>query len=125
MAKYLSDEYFSQVQTALAQDTKWVESTKNFKTSIGFGVTDTGQYYVVNVDNGVTNLQKAAPGAPAEFFFEGPYDAWTKVQKGEVDIQSAVLKGQLKFKGSITKIMMYRDKLNRVADVMKGIPVEF
>lgn len=125
MAKYLSDEYFSQVQTALAQDAKWMESTKNFKTSIGFGVTDTGQYYVVNVENGVTNLQKVSPGAPAEFTFEGPYEAWTKVQKGEVDIQSAVLKGQLKFKGSITKVMMYRDKLNRVADVMKGVPVEF
>jgi len=125
MAKYLSDEYFSQVQTALAQDAKWVESTRNFKTSIGFGVTDIGQYFIVNVENGVTNLQKAASGAPAEFTFEGPYDAWTKVQKGEVDIQSAVLKGQLKFKGSITKVMMYRDKLNRVADVMKGIPTEF
>jgi putative sterol carrier protein len=69
-------------------------------------------------------LQKVAAGAPAEFYFEGPYDAWCKVQKGEVDIQSAVLKGQLKFKGSITKVMMYRDKLNRVADVMKGVPAE-
>jgi putative sterol carrier protein len=125
MAKYLSDEYFAQVQAALAQDSKWVESTKNLKTSIGFGVTDIGQYYVVNVENGTTNMQKAAPGAPAEFSFEGTYDSWCKVQKGEVDIQSAVLKGQLKFKGSITKVMMYRDKLNRVADVMKGIPIEF
>jgi len=125
MTKYLSDEYFTQVQAALAQDAKWIESTKNFKTSIGFGATDIGQYYVVSVENGVTNVQKAAPGAPSEFSFEGPYDAWCKVQKGEVDIQSAVLKGQLKFKGSITKVMMYRDKLNRVADVMKEIPTEF
>ena len=124
MAKYLSDEYFSQVQAALAQDSKWAESTKNFKTSIGFGATDLGQYYVVSVEKGVTTLQKVAAGAPAEFYFEGPYDAWCKVQKGEVDIQSAVLKGQLKFKGSITKVMMYRDKLNRVADVMKGVPAE-
>ena len=125
MAKYLSDEFFSQVQGALAGDSKWVESTKNFRTSLEFGVTYIGQYYVVNVDNGTTTLQKVAAGAPAEFSFEGPYDAWCKVQKGEVDIQAAVLKGQLKFKGSITKVMMYRDKLNRVADVMKGIPVEF
>lgn len=125
MAKYMSDEYFTQVQAALAQDSKWVESTKNFKTSIGFGATDIAQYYVVTVENGVTTIQKAAPGAPSEFYFEGPYDAWCRVQKGEVDIQSAVLKGQLKFKGSITKVMMYRDKLNRVADVMKGIPTEF
>ena len=124
MAKYLSDEYFTQVQAALAQDSKWVESTKNFKTSIGFGVTDTGQYYVVSVENGTTIVQKAAPGATSEFSIEGTYESWSKVQRGEIDIQSAVLKGQLKFKGSITKVMMYRDKLNRVADVMKGVPTE-
>jgi len=124
MAKYLSDEYFTQVQAALAQDSKWIESTKNFKTSIGFGVTDIGQFYVVSVDNGTTAVQKVAPGATSEFSFEGTYDSWCKVQKGEIDIQSAVLKGQLKFKGSITKVMMYRDKLNRIADVMKGIPTE-
>jgi len=124
MAKYLSDEYFTQVQAALAQDSKWVESTKNFRTSIGFGVTDTGQYYVVSVENGTTLVQKAAPGATSEFSFEGTYESWCKVQRGEIDIQSAVLKGQLKFKGSITKVMMYRDKLNRVADVMKGVPTE-
>jgi putative sterol carrier protein len=125
MVKYLSDEFFTQVQAALAQDSKWIESTRNFKTSIGFGVTDIGQFYVVSVDNGTTQIQKAAAGAAAEFSFEGPYDSWCKVGKGEVDIQSAVLKGQLKFKGSITKVMMYRDKLNRVADVMKQIPTEF
>jgi putative sterol carrier protein len=124
MAKYLSDEYFSQVQVALAQDAKWAESTKSFKTSLGFGVTDIGQFYVVSVDNGVTTVQKVAPGAPSEFSFEGTYDSWCKVARGEVDIQAAVLKGQLKFKGSITKIMMYRDKLNRVADVMKQVPAE-
>ena len=124
MTKYLSDEYFTHVQAALAQDSKWVESTKNFRTNIGFGVTDIGQYYVVSVDNGTTAVQKVAPGATSEFSFEGTYDSWCKVQKGEIDIQSAVLKGQLKFKGSITKVMMYRDKLNRVADVMKGIPTE-
>jgi len=87
MAKYLSDEYFTQVQAALAQDSKWIESTKNFKTSIGFGVTDIGQFYVVSVDNGTTAVQKVAPGATSEFSFEGTYDSWCKVQKGEIDIQ--------------------------------------
>ncbi len=125
MAKYLSDEYFSQVLSALSQDQKWAESIKGFKTSIALGVTDIGQNYVLGVENGVTTLQKSAPGAPAEFSLDGTYDSWVKVAKGEVDLQSAVLKGQLKFKGSITKVLMYRDKLNRITDVMKGIPTEF
>jgi hypothetical protein len=36
-----------------------------------------------------------------------------------------VLKGQLRFKGSITKILMYRDRFIRVAEVMSDVPKEF
>lgn len=125
MAKYFSDEYFSQVLTALTQDAKWTESTKGLKTSVALNVTDLGQNYLLGVDNGTTTLQKAAPGAPAEFTFEGTYEAWCKIGRGEVDLQSAVLKGQMKFKGSLVKILALRDKLNRVADVMKEVPKEF
>jgi putative sterol carrier protein len=125
LVKFLSDEYFSQVQAALSQNQKWLESTKSVKTSIAFNVTDIGQYYVLTVENGVTTLQKVAAGMPVEFSFDGTYDAWIKVVKGEMDIQSAVLKGKLRFKGSITKILMYRDRLIRVAEVMSDVPKEF
>ncbi|HUI23710.1 MAG TPA: SCP2 sterol-binding domain-containing protein [Nitrososphaerales archaeon] len=125
MAKFLSDEFFSQVLTALTQDTKWAESTKNLKTSVALNVTDIGQNYILGVDNGTTTLQKAAPGAPADFTFEGTYENWCKIGRGEIDLQSAVLKGQMKFKGSLVKILALRDKLNRVADVMKEVPKDF
>jgi putative sterol carrier protein len=125
MAKYLSDEYFSQVLAALTQDPKWTESTKTLKTSIALNVTDIGQNYVLGVENGVTTLQKVAPGTSTEFALDGSYDSWCKIAKGEVDLQSAVLKGQLKFKGSLTKVLMYRDKLSRVADIMRDTPKEF
>lgn len=125
MAKYMSDEYFAQVQTALGQDPKWQESTKSFKTNIVFGVTDLGQSYLLNVEDGVSTIQKAAPGTQAEFAFDGSYDSWCKVARGEVDIQSAVLKGQLKFKGSLTKVLTNKDRLMRVAEIMRDVPKEF
>ncbi len=125
MVKFLSDEYFGQLQGMLAADQKWAESTKGLKTSIAFNVTDAGQNYLLSVENGVSTVQKVAPGAQAEFSFDGTYESWTKVAKGEVDLQAAVLKGQLKFKGSITKILMYRDRFIRVADLMKQIQAEF
>ncbi|MDA4124255.1 MAG: SCP2 sterol-binding domain-containing protein [Thaumarchaeota archaeon] len=125
MAKFLSDEYFSQVQAALSQDPKWTESTRGVKTSIAFNVTDVGQNHVLGVENGATTFTKVAPGTPAEFSFDGTYETWSKVVRGEMDLQSAVLKGQLKFKGSITKILMYRDRFIRVAEVMRDVPKEF
>ncbi|MDG6901059.1 MAG: SCP2 sterol-binding domain-containing protein [Nitrososphaerota archaeon] len=125
MSKFLSDEFFGELQGALASDPKWAESTGGVKTSILLGVTDTGENHMITVDGGATTIQKTEKGAAAEFTFEGSYDAWTKVAKGELDLQSAVLKGQLKFKGSITKILMYRDRFMRIADVLKGLPKEY
>ncbi|MCL4356161.1 MAG: SCP2 sterol-binding domain-containing protein [Nitrososphaerota archaeon] len=125
MAKFMSDEYIAQVQSTLAADSKWVETTKGFKTSIAFNVTDSSQSFLMTVENGTTAFQKAEPGTAAEFSFDGTYESWCKVAKGEVDIQSAVLKGQLRFKGSLPKVIMYRDRLVRVAEVMKDVPKEF
>lgn len=125
MVKYLSDEYFSLVQSALSQDPKWSESTKTLKTSIAFNVSDIGQNYLLGVENGTTTLQKVSPGTPAEFTLDGSYESWCKVAQGEVDIQSAVLKGQLRFKGSLTKVLMYRDRFIRVAEIMREVPKEF
>ncbi|HLQ06886.1 MAG TPA: SCP2 sterol-binding domain-containing protein [Nitrososphaerales archaeon] len=125
MVKYLSDEYFSLVQSALSQDPKWSESTKTLKTSIAINVTDIGQNYMLGVENGTTTLQKVSPGTTSEFSLDGNYESWCKVAKGEVDIQSAVLKGQLRFKGSLTKVLMYRDRFIRVAEIMREVPKEF
>jgi putative sterol carrier protein len=125
LAKFLSDEYFSQVEAALAQDPRWSESTNTLRTTIAFNVTDIGQNFLLGVENGVTTLRKVEPGAAAEFAFDGTYDAWTKVVRGELDLQSAVLKGELRFKGSITKILTYRDRFMRVAEVMRDTPKEF
>lgn len=125
MSKFFSEEFFTELQSSLAGDAKWTESTSGVKTSILFGVTDLDSSHLISVDGGKTTIQKVEKGSPAEFTFEGTYDAWTKVAKGEMDMQSAVLKGQLKFKGSITKILMYRDRFMRIAEVLKGQPKDF
>ena len=125
MATFLSDEYFGQLQSALASDAKWAEISKTIKTSIAFNVTDIGQNYVVGVENGSTTVLKVSPGAAAEFSLDGPYEIWARVVKKETDLQSAVLKGQLRFRGSITKILIYRDRFNRLAEIMGQLPTEF
>jgi putative sterol carrier protein len=125
MSKFLSDEFFTELQGALAGDSKWTQSTNGVKTSILLGVTDTGSIYLLSVDGGATTIQKAGKDSPAEFSFEGTYEAWTRVAKGEMDMQSAVLKGQLKFRGSITKILMYSERFLRIAEVLKGLPKDF
>ena len=127
MVKYFSPEFFLQLQDTLANDAKWQEGTNGLKTSVKLTSTEQGRasIYLLKVEDGKTSISPSEPAAQAEFSFEGAYETWTKVAKGEVDFQSAVLKGVLKFKGNITKILVYRDRFLRIAEVMRSIPVEF
>ena len=127
MVKYFSADFFAQLQDALANDQKWQEGTKGLKTSIKLTSTEqsVASTYLLKVEDGKTSISPSDSAAQAEFSFDGTYETWTKVAKGEVDFQSAVLKGLLKFKGSITKILVYRDRFLRIAEVMRSTPVEF
>jgi putative sterol carrier protein len=125
MVRYFTEEYFKEVEQKLLADQNWQQDTKSIKTSILLGATDQNAYFILKVEEGVTSLTKVEPGTAAEFSFEGTYEVWTRVAKGEVDLQSAVLKGMLKFKGSITKILFYKDRFLRVAEVIRSVPVEF
>jgi putative sterol carrier protein len=127
MVKYFSPEFFAQLQDLLTNDAKWQEGTKGLRTSVKLGSVDSAvaSFYLIKVEEGKTTVAPSDFATQAEFSFEGSYETWTKVAKGEVDFQSAVLKGLLKFKGSITKILVYRDRFLRIAEVIRSIQVEF
>jgi putative sterol carrier protein len=125
MAKYFSEEYFKEIEQRLTADPRWQQDTMGVKTTILLNAVDRSALFLLRVEDGNTTIAKSEPGVTAEFSFEGPYDVWTRVAKGEVDFQSAVLKGLLKFRGSITKILFYKDRFTRITDVIRSVPVEF
>jgi len=125
MPTYFSEEYFKEMELRLAADTKWKEDTKGVKTTILLNATDRSAIFLLKVEEGSTTIARAEPGATAEFSFEGPYEVWTRVARGEVDFQSAVLKGLLRFRGSITKILFYKDRFARISEVIRSVPVDF
>jgi putative sterol carrier protein len=125
MAKYFSEEFFKEVEVKLGADPTWQQATKGVKSTIKLSTTDQGTSFLLTIEEGATRIGKTDAAMQAEFSFEGTYEAWSKVARGEVDLQSAVLKGHLRFRGSITKILFYKDRFVRIADVMKSVPLEF
>ena len=109
----------------MASDPQWQQDTKTVKSTILLSAPDKSALFMLKIEDGSTTISRVEPGATAEFSFEGPYEVWTRVAKGELDFQSAVLKGLLKFRGSITKILFYKDRFNRISDVIKSVPPEF
>lgn len=123
--RYFTEEYFKEVERRLLEDTTWQQNTKGIKTSILLTATDQSESFLIKVEEGVTSVNKVDAATQSEFTFEGKYEDWTKVAKGEIDLQAAVLKGMLKFKGSITKILFYKDRFIKIADVIKSTQMEF
>jgi len=125
LARFFSEEYFKELESRLNSDETWVARTKNLKSSILLTAADQGSSFSITVENGRTTIQRVEPSTQAEFTFEGPYEVWTRVGRGELDLQSAVLKGSLRFRGSITKILYYKDRFLRIAEVIREMPKEF
>ncbi len=125
MVKYFSEEFFKEVESGLSSDPLWQQGTKGVKSTILLTATDTSASYLLSVEAGRTTVQKVEPTAAAEFTFEGTYEVWARVARGELDFQSAVLKGLLRFRGSITKILFFKDRFLKIADVIRGLQKDY
>jgi len=70
-------------------------------------------------------VHEAAPDVPADFKFEGTYEAWMQLGKGERDFQGLVLGGKIRFRGSMPKVMALMGPLSRVTQLAQQVPKEF
>lgn len=125
MVQYFSKEFFDQLAASLNTDAEWVKKTtgQSFKTIIT--ITDRAKSFFLDVAGGKVAVTETAPDAPADFKFEGPYDSWVILGRGEKDFQSLVMTGKVKFRGSMPKVMGLMGAWNRLIKVAQGLPKEF
>ncbi len=125
MVQYFSKEFFDDLANALNADPEWVKKAAplTFKTVIT--ITDRGKSYLLDVVSGRVSASESAPDVPADFKFDGPYDSWVILGKGEKDFQSLVMSGKVKFRGSMPKVMGMMGQWNRLIKLAQGLPKEF
>lgn len=125
MAKYFTREFFEEVAGLLNADPGWAQKAATVTAKIVLTVTDRGTSYLIDVRNGMISVSESPADIPADFKFEGPYDAWTQLGRGEKDFQSLVLGGKIRFRGSMPRIMALMGSLDRITQVARQIPKEF
>ncbi len=125
MVQYFSKEFFDALANALNADAEWLKKTTNQSFKSIITITDRSKSFFLDVANGKVNVNETAPDVPADFKFEGPYDSWTILGRGEKDFQSLVMAGKVKFRGSMPKVMGLMGAWNRLLKVAQGLPKEF
>ena len=125
MTTYFTQAFFEEVASRLNADTEWLRKAGAINAKIVLTAVDRNASFLIDIRNGIVSSTESTADVPADFKFEGTYDAWTQLGKGEKDFQSLVLGGKIRFRGSMPKIMALMGSLDRITQVARQIPKEF
>ena len=128
MVQYLGLEYWKKVREIANADEEFRIKTKGFNATFTYGVTDKPdlpKVYMKFIDGEVVEERELAAEEKTDYTLEGPYEVWTKLNKGEMDAQSALMTRQLPFKGNMSAIIRYSKAFLRLFELMQTIPVEY
>lgn len=125
MTQYFSRAFFDELVNALNVDPEWMKKAAATTVKMMITITDRQKSFLLDVVTGKVSLSEVPPDTLADFKFEGPYDNWVILGKGEKDFQSLVMMGKLKFRGSMPKVMGMMPQLNRVTGLAQQLPKEY
>ncbi len=128
MVQYLGLDYWKKVKDIANADEEFRIKTKMFNASFTYGATDNDavpDIYMKFDDGEVMEIRLIEEGEKTDYTLAGPYEVWTKLNKGELDAQSALMTRQLPFKGNMSSIIRYSKAFLRLFELMQTIPVEY
>ena len=125
LTQYFTKDFFDEVATRLNADPEWAKKATTVTAKIVLTAVDRGVSFLLDIRNGQVTSSQVSPDVPADFKFEGNYDAWTMLGKGEKDFQGLVLGGKIRFRGSMPKVMGLMGQLTRITAVAQQIPKAF
>jgi len=125
MAQYFTRAFFEDIANRLNADPDWTKKAANLNIKIVLTCTDRASSHLLEVQGGRVTATDVPPEVPADFKFEGPYEAWVVLGKGEKDFQSLVISGRIRFRGSLPKIMGMMGQLTRITQMAQQVPKEF
>jgi putative sterol carrier protein len=128
MVQYLGLEYWKKCQEVANDDEEFRIKTKMFNATFTYGATDNDavpDIFMKFDDGEVVEVRELAEGEKTDYTLAGPYEVWTKLNKGELDAQSALMTRQLPFKGNMSSIIRYSKAFLRLFELMQTIPVEY
>ena len=125
--KFLSEDWISAVNEALAGDDEYKSSTATTEISLQFEVSDAPDgdvQYSVTMGNGATAFSLGAM-AEADATIRNDYETASAVSKGDLNTQAAFISGKLKVEGNLAKIMMNQAALTNLANSLSGMDIEY
>jgi len=128
MSQYLGLDYWNKVKDIANNDEEFKIKTKGLNATFTFAVTDKPELpkiFMKFVDGEVVEVRELGEDEKTDYTLSGPYEIWVKLNKGELDAQTALMTRQLPFKGNMSSIIRYSKAFLRLFQLMQTLPVEY
>jgi putative sterol carrier protein len=133
MYKYPSEEWIKAWKEELNTNKEYAEAAKDWEGDFLFIITAGGlvkKEWVFYADLWHGKCRDAYMIASRDtkktaFIYEGPYENWKKIIKGELDPTRALLARQMKLTGDMAKVMKYAKATNEMSKTNTKVPTDF
>lgn len=127
--RFLSAEYMDEALKRTRANAEYQKASKGFDDTVGFVVEPEPAKGVTERKTVGTVLPQATEywmdERPVTFTFVAPYSAYVDIMTGKLDAVRAMIKGTLKVKGPMPKILRYVKGTNLWIETLRTIPTEF
>ena len=125
MIQFYTDEFLEELARRLGEDKEWMAQAKTRPLRIICSAHDLKRSFLIAVEGDRVHTEPASPSTPARFRFEGPYDAWVRLCKGETEFEKLVETGTIRVTGPMPELMSMFGVLNRIVLAARSFPKEF
>ena len=116
---------WDELAARLSTDAEWGAKMKGRDLRLVCSATDKKRAFLLDIRSGNVTASEATMETPATFRFEGRYETWVRICKGEAAFDRMVQTGKMRVAGSMPELMGLFGPLNHMVLVARGIPKTF
>lgn len=125
MIQFYTEEFFQELGRRLNADAEWGKSMAGKTFRMVCTASDKKRSFLISVTKGQVVTSEATPETRADYRFEGRYDAWMSLCKGEAEMDRLIQQGKIRLAGSMSDLMGFMGPLNKIVLTARSFPKEF
>jgi putative sterol carrier protein len=125
MIQFYTKEFFGEIAKRLNSDSEWAKTMAGHDMRIVCSAVDRKRSFLIAVKKGAVSTSEAGPETPADYRFEGKYEAWMQLCKGEAEMDHLIQQGKIRLAGSMADVMGLMGPLNRIVLTARSFPKAF
>jgi putative sterol carrier protein len=125
MIRFYTKEFFEEIARRLNADAEWSKSMAGQTFRMVCSASDKKRSFLISVTRGKVVTAEASAKTRADYRFEGRYEAWMSLCKGESEMDRLIQQGKIRLAGSMSDVMGLMGPLNKIVLTARSFPKEF